>query len=116
LLEQLYAGEVGLALVSAKQLGLPVAAAGLQVGSLAPRLTTHKPGKNDVKKRATASRALHFFEGEGRVLTSIQLKRSYVKRRRATLPASAPPPIPSGVGFDYALGNGTATKWAPSAV
>jgi hypothetical protein len=38
------------------------------------------------------------------------------KRRRATLPASAPPPIPQAYGFDYALGNGTATKRAPSAV
>jgi hypothetical protein len=62
LLEQLYAGEVGPALVSAKQLGLPVAAAHLQVSSLAPRLVTHKPDKNDVKKRTTSSRALHFFE------------------------------------------------------
>jgi hypothetical protein len=36
-LKQLYAGQVGPAMVSAKQLGLPVAAARLQVGSLAPR-------------------------------------------------------------------------------
>ena len=43
-------------------------------------------------------------------------KSALSKRRRATLPASAPPPIPSGVGLDYALGNGTATKRAPSAV
>jgi hypothetical protein len=62
LLEQLYAGEVGPALVSAKQLALLAAAARLEVGSLAPRLVTHKPDKNDVKKRATSSRALHSFE------------------------------------------------------
>ena len=62
LLEQLYAGEVGPALLSAKQLGLPVAAARLQVGSLAPQLVTHKPDKNDVIKRATSSRALYLFE------------------------------------------------------
>ena len=61
LLEQLYAGEVGPALVSATQLGLPVVVARLQVGSLAPRLVTRKPDKNDVKKRATSSRALHFL-------------------------------------------------------
>jgi hypothetical protein len=61
LLEQLYAGEVGPALLSAKQLGLPVAAARLQVGSLAPRLVTHKPDKNDVKKRARSSRGALFF-------------------------------------------------------
>jgi hypothetical protein len=49
-------------LVSAKQFALPVAAARLQGGSLAPRLMMHKPDKNDVKKRATfESRAL-FFE------------------------------------------------------
>jgi hypothetical protein len=48
-------------MVRAKQLGLPVAAARLQVGSLAPRLVTRKPDKNDVKKRATSSRALQFF-------------------------------------------------------
>jgi hypothetical protein len=48
-------------LVGAKQLALPVAAARLQVGSLAPRLVTRKPDKNDVKKRATSSRALHFL-------------------------------------------------------
>jgi hypothetical protein len=62
LLEQFYAGEVGAALVSANQLGLPVAVARLQVGSLAPGSVTHKPDKNDVKKRATSSRALHFFD------------------------------------------------------
>jgi hypothetical protein len=61
LLEQLYAGGRA-ALVSAKQLGLPVAAAHLQAGSLAPRLVTRKRDKNDVKKRATSSRALDFFE------------------------------------------------------
>jgi hypothetical protein len=64
LLEQLSAGGRA-GLVSAKQLGLPVAAARLQVGSLAPRLITRKPDKNDVKKRATSSRALHFLSDGG---------------------------------------------------
>jgi hypothetical protein len=65
LLEQFYGGEVGSALISANQLGLPVAVARLQVGSLAPGSVTHKPDKTDVKKRATSSRALHFFERRG---------------------------------------------------
>jgi hypothetical protein len=62
LLEEKFTGEVGPALVTPKAIWPARRRRGFAGWFFGARLVAHKPDKNDVKKRATSSRALHFFE------------------------------------------------------